>query len=357
MNYIRVHASIQPCAERMCAVPMIKFKGHPRSSALFYWKDQSTRNSQDAYLASYFTISPIKLEENELLKIDKSNFLYPIMIHEPLPVRNIDTLVAEAKERNATIVNCGEATANNVKTKMRLVLAEYLDAYIQFLINMEEKIEKIPANPIKDLHFKKLKQELTKTSISERIVEITQLTGELRSLLDLGQSGARINRIILELQRMRLEESYDFEGFLKVVALPGKIAAKMTELYIKQFYNILSDNTCNSEECREDICSLDVLRKLDDLKERIRKHVAGKEMSKVLNDIEEIYRIKNTNPRFCSGEDLDKFCKALTFDGMHADTLCSLYIEKYFLVINKRFQEAGELYKQICKMSEEASRS
>jgi hypothetical protein len=335
-------------------VPMIKFKGHPRCSALFYWKDQTTRNPQGAYLASYFTISPIKLEENEILKIDKSNFLYPIMIHEPLPVRNIDTLIAEAKERNATIVNCGEATPNNVKTKMRLVLAEYLDAYIQFLINIEEKIEKIPVEPIKDLHFKKLKQEITKSSLNEQIIEITQLTGELRSLIDEGlPGGIRINRIIYELQRLRLKEDYDFEGFLKIVSLPGRIAGKMTELYIKQFYNVLSDCTSNLEECREDLGSLHILRKLDELKQKIRKNVADKEMSKALDALEDIYRIKNANPRFCSGEDLDRFCKALTCTGFDADALCTLYIEKYFLVINKKFQEAGEAHRQICKLMED----
>jgi len=285
--------------------------------------------------------------------MEKLNFSYPIMIHEPILVNNIDKIIQEARDRNATIVDCGSANIKNIRTEMKSALAEYLNAYITFHFEMEHKKETILPDAPKDVSFVKLKEKLTNLETSDKIDAITQLTGAIRSIIDKEEDTTMVNHITEQIEKLRLADEYDFDRFMYVLRIPGEIAHKITELYIQQFYNIAKKNKELTTECKEDISSLFTLKKLDELREQTRIHINNKEMNKAINSIEQIYRIKESDPPFASGEDLDRFCKDLIETGSYFDDLADLYIKKYFLVIDKRFKEAGEIHKEICLLREQ----
>lgn len=326
---------------------MLNYNGHPKSSALLYWANTDSDSSTRPYYASFLTVSPVELHDEEQTVLERLNFSYPIMIHEPIPVKNMEKIIQESRERNATIIDCGNAGAKNIKAKMKNALAEYLNAYISFHIEMEHKKEIVATEIPKDLNFQFLKEKLTSLETSDKINAIVQLTGAMRSIIETEKDPTMINHIAAQIEKLRLAEEYDFDRFLHIVRVPGKIAHKMTELYIRQFHNITSKNKDLTDECREDIASLFTLKRLDELREQTRDFINHKELNKAIRSIEQIYRIKESDPPFASGDDLDRFCKDLTEEGTLFDDLSSKYIEKYFLIIDKRFTEAGEVHRQI----------
>lgn len=336
---------------------MIKYFGHPKSSALFFWKNTSFETLKKTHFASYFTVSPIELEDIELMKEDKFNFMYPIMIHEPIPVSNIERIIHESRDRGSTVVDCGRASIRNIKMKMRKALADYLNHFISYQLEMEEKKEKMSLEPINDISFNKLKNQLLNMETTDKVSEITQLTGAIRMFIDTGKDMSKINYIASEMEKLRLSDEFDFDRFLHIVKVPGKIAHRITELYIKKFHNILGNNKDAIQECKEDIASLYTLKRLDELRDTIRQHIGSRDIQKAVRTLELIYRIKETNPNFCSGDDLDLFCKALTEEGILYDKLTKMYIDKYLCVIEKRFNEAGMIHREILKVKEVSEKS
>lgn len=338
--------------------PMLQYSGHPKSSALFYWRNTSQNADEKPYFASYFTVSPVELQDEEVIRTEKMSFPYPIMIHEPLPVQRIDRVIQEARERNATIVECGEATKRNIKAQMKKVFVEYINVFITYQLEMEHKKEIVLVSDIMPEFNLGLNEERpSEEAISDRIISIEELTKTIRSFLDIEvRDKKNLEGITGEIERLRLGEEYDFDRFLHIVRVPGKIAGKISELYIRQFHSIASRDRSQTEECRKDISSLFTLKKLGELQEEARLYVRDHEMSRASRVIEEIKRIKQSNPPFTNEEDLDRFCKDLTKEGSFYDRLTSRYIEKYFLVIDKRFLEAGEIHREICSMREREAR-
>ncbi|MDQ7823137.1 MAG: hypothetical protein RDV48_10120 [Candidatus Eremiobacteraeota bacterium] len=325
---------------------MIKFRGTPKSSALLYWIENTSLQNK-IHFASYLTISPVELQESDMLKADQLSFMYPIMVHEPIPVANIERVISEARERNATIVDCGRATAKSVRTRMRKALSEYLNAFISSYLEMEQKKKVFVTSGPSDLNLEHLKKKLRKTDSSKKVARITQLVGQLRLGLERDADLNNVYEIAGEIRKLRLESDPDFDRFLNIVVVPGAIADKISELYIKRFTNLVAENKYIVQECSEDIESFFTLKRLDELRDLTRKHIGEHRTEKALQTIEQIYKIKESQPPFCSGDDLDQFCRTLVEQGDQYDTLSKMYIEKYLLVIDKKFMEAGKIHRQI----------
>ncbi len=328
---------------------MIRFSGHPKCSALLYWADKGQAGPGNAYLASYLTISPVPLNDPELSSIGSLHYMHPIMFHEPIAVNNLDKILIEARDRNATIVDCGETSHADSRESLRIAVGEYLTTYLSYIFQMEDKSRTLPEDKIKDLNFKKLQNDLHTMNIQDKLAEITQLTGTMRAIVENEADEQKIAYISEQMDQLRIgtEEESDFDRFLTIVKKPGRIARRISELFIKQFHTINAHDRYGAEECREDITSLFILLQLDELRISTRRCIAKREIDRAINTLEEIYRIKEMDPPFCSGEDLDRFCDILSREGTAFDRLSQMYIDKYFSIIEKRFEDAGTLHEKI----------
>ncbi len=334
---------------------MIKIQGNPKSSALFYWTEQSSPEKDKSYFASYFTISPVEMDSKELPFQEGLSFTFPIMVHEPIPCTNIEKIISDARERNAAIVDCGRTTVKSIRARMKKALGEYLQAFISYYIDMEQKQEEMATKQMVDIDLQNVKKKLKKTSAQEKYEKLKEQLAQIRTYLNEKISKERLEEELMKLNKYRSESTTDFDAFLAVAGKKGKLAERTQELYMQKLQSEFDTKTKFSDENEEELQSLFILEKIETLRERVRKQLGNADGA--ISAIEEIYRIKNLNPPFCSSEDLNKFCEITTEKGVKPSNISKKYIEKYFMVISKNFKEAGKLYKEIQELEKEYYRS
>ncbi len=329
---------------------MIKIHGNPKSSALFYWTEQTSPEKERTYFASYFTISPVEMDSSELPFQEGVSFTFPIMVHEPIPCVNIEKIISDARERNAAIVDCGRTTVKSIRARMKKALGEYLQAFISYYIDMEQKQEEMASKQMVDINLQNVKKKLRKSTAQERIKKLTEQLNIIRKALKDRAPREKIEEHLIKLNKYRSETTTDFDYFLANAGQKGKIAERIIELYLSKLQTELDSNHLFNDENEEELQSLFILSRIDGLREKVRKQLGNADSA--ITTIEEIYRIKNLNPSFCSSEDLNKFCDIVTERGIQANTISKKYIDKYFMVISKRFKEAGILHKEIKELEE-----
>lgn len=328
---------------------MIKIQGTAKASALFYWTDNSYETK--VYYASFFTISPVKMEIPPGIPEDALSLSFPIMIHEPMKCADIEKVISDARERNATIVDCGRTTAKSVRARMRKALEEYLQLYITHYIDMDKKEKDLESKKVlSDINLenikKKIKKNNAKASNSSKLFSlIDDFRKELKSTskrknLEDDEFEPYLNKFL----SYATDEFEDFRDFLIAVGRKGKISDKVIELY-KRKYGTEEERKSFTPEEDEELKSLLILVKLDVRREIMRKKLKATDVA--LTTIEEIFKIKNLKPPFCGDEDLNNFCDILTEPGLAPNNIAKKYIEKYFCVITKKFDEAGKIHNEI----------
>ncbi len=332
---------------------MIKIiQGTPKASALFYWTDNSY--DKKVYYASFFTISPVKMDMADIpIPEETLSLSFPIMIHEPMRCSDIDKVISDARERNAAIVDCGRTTAKSVRARMKKALEEYLHAYITHYIEMDKKEKDMESKKVlSDINLENIKKKIKKNNSKD----ILEKSSKLFSLIDsfreeLKSSSKRKNLEDEELEpylnkflSFRTDEFEDFNDFLIAVGRKGKISDKVVELY-KRKYGNEKERKSFSPEDNDELKSLLILVKLDVRREIMRKKLKTTDVA--LTTIEEIFKIKNLKPPFCGDEDLNSFCDILTEPGLVPTNIAKKYIEKYFCVITKKFDEAAKIHNEI----------
>ncbi len=325
---------------------MIKIQGPPKSSALFFWTD-NTSDKGKIYYASFFTISPVEMDIQDLHFQDESvNFSFPIMVHEPLPCSNIEKIISDARERNAAIVDCGRTTVKSIRARMKKALGEYLQALIAHLVQLQEKQKDMASKNVVDVDFENIKKKLKRASSQERLKKFLEAVDKIREDLVNKDSGEVIEKDLISLNKYRLETEADFESFMQAADRKGKIADRIVSLYKER---LIKENESSSQtevfEFEEELSSLFILNRLDILREEMRKKLA--KTNEAIAIVEDIYRIKYLNPPFCSDDDLNKFCAILTEKGTIPGNISKKYIDKYFMVITRNFAEAAKIHKQI----------
>lgn len=329
---------------------MIKIQGNPKSSALFYWSEQTSPEREKTYFASYFTISPVEMESSDMPFQEGVSFTFPIMVHEPIPCTNIEKIISDARERNAAIVDCGRTTVKSIRARMKKALGEYLQIFISHFVDMEQKQEEMASKKLVDIGLQNIKKKLKKTSDSEKVIKLKEYTEKIRQAVNDKDDKEKIEQMLLKLNKYRSESTSDFDDFLAIVGQKSKIADDATQLYLEKRQAEI-DGTVFSDENEEELSSLFILGKLNVLRDRVRKQLGSPDSA--ITTIEEIYRIKNLNPSFCSSEDLNKFCDIVTERGQKANIIAKKYIDKYFMVIRKNFKDAGRIHKDIQALTEQ----
>lgn len=330
---------------------MIKIQGNPKSSALFYWVEQSSPEKEKTYFASYFTISPVEMDSKELPLQEGVSFTFPIMVHEPIPCTNIEKIISDARERNAAIVDCGRTTVKSIRARMKKALGEYLQAFISYYIDMEQKQEEMAVTQMADINLQNIRKKLKKSGAGERFEKLSEKIREIRDPQTQQKNDFELENEILKLNKYRSETTTDFDSFLSVISIKGKIADRTIELYLEKLQSEFDEKVSFSDDKEEELQSLFILNKLSTLRDRLRKQLSNPDSA--IATIEEIYRIKSLMPPFCSKEDLDSFCEITTERGLKANNISKKYIEKYFMVVSKNFNEAAKIHKSIQKSEKE----
>ena len=329
---------------------MIKIQGNPKSSALFYWVEQTAPEKEKTYFASFFTISPVEMESSDMPFQEGISFTFPIMVHEPIPCTNIEKIISDARERNAAIVDCGRTTVKSIRARMKKALGEYLQIFISHFVDMEQKQEEMASKNLVDISLQNIKKKLKKTSDIEKVLKLKEYSEKIRLAVNDKENKEKIENMILKLNKYRSESTAYFDDFLINIGQKSKIADCVTKLYLEKLQAEANGGGFNDEN-EEELSSLFMLGKLDILRDRVRKQLGNPDSA--ITTIEEIYRIKNLNPSFCSNEDLNKFCDIITERGQKANIISKKYIDKYFMVIRKNFKEAGRIHKDIKELTEQ----
>ena len=330
---------------------MIKIiQGTPKASALFYWTDNSYEKK--IYYASFFTISPVKMDMSEVpIPEEALSLSFPIMIHEPMKCSDIEKVISDARERNAAIVDCGRTTAKSVRARMKKALEEYLHAYITHYIEMDKKEKDMESKKVlSDINLENIKKKIKRNnSKGSNFSKLFSLIEDFRKEL---QSSAKRKNLedeefepyLNKFLAYRTDELEDFSDFLIAVGRKGKISDKVIELYKRKYGNEEERKSFSAED-NDELQSLLILVKLDVRREMMRKKL--KNTDNALKTIEEIFKIKDLKPTFCGDEDLNNFCDILTEPGTIPNNIAKKYIEKYFFVITKKFAEAGKIHNEI----------
>lgn len=317
---------------------IMKINGTPKSSALFYWTDASSENGK-RYYASFFTISPVAIDPQELPAHEGSgaNFGFPIMVHEPLPCSDIERVISDARERNAAIVDCGRTTARTIRTRMKRALGDYLQAYMAHFLEIRSKQDDMASRNVVDLDLENIRKKIRKPSVQDRNRRILEALEALRAAVKGKAPQEEIDSLAASM--MKLDDSE--EGFAEIVeaaSSKGKIPDRIAELFAAK---VEASANGASFDHGDELASLLVLFRLDVLRDSMRKKLGR--ASAAISVAEDIFKIKYLNPSFCGGDDLNRFCNILTEKGAVPGRIARMYIDKYFAVISRNFDEAARL--------------
>lgn len=324
----------------------MKINGTPKSSALFFW---ASTEKEGMYFASFFTISPVPIEpppdethECCCEEDEPPKFGFPIMVHEPIPCFNIDKIISEARERNASVVDCGRTNQRLLRARMKRAIGDYLHEFIENFIEMNKKMVSFDTQlPISDPAKEKLKTKIRKPSSDDRAQKALEFISDIRKNVKEGNVDAAAELV----SRMRdiMPASDDSEQICDALLKKGKISDRIAELAAER---LLSGFKPDGEFLHaEQLSSLLMLDRLDSMRGTMKKNISKEESA--LAAIEDIYRIKLLNPPFCGGGDFNRFAAILAERGRTPSIIAKKYIQKYFAVIMNDFDEAAKLKAEI----------
>lgn len=220
---------------------------HPRGHAVLYFRDPADRTR---CMATYLIVLPITM--------DVAKYIPPLLAGRlplgdakpmgalPLPpipevVEDIDALLALAEARADDVVCGGTLAMHDLPGMMQAVANAAQEYYDRYEAAVERGASRAPQMSPEDTQGEMDVQDALYGLMSEsdRITELTRLTGQIRYALQ-DERDPLVAQAVGDLERLgrHLHPKYRFEAFLAAARTGGQKGERLTELYITRCYRL-----------------------------------------------------------------------------------------------------------------------